>query len=59
MQPRERYEAILQKLGAREMMTISELMQEFGVSIETVRRDLNHLEREKKIKRVYGGKQPL
>lgn len=55
MQPRERYEAILQKLGAREMMTISELMQEFGVSIETVRRDLNHLEREKKIKRVYGG----
>ena len=55
MQPSERHDIILQKLAEREMMTVSELMEEFNVSIETVRRDLNHLEREKKIKKVYGG----
>ena len=55
MLPSERYEIILQKLAEREMMTISELMNEFNISIETVRRDLNHLEKDKKIKRVYGG----
>ena len=50
MLPSERHDTILQKLAVREMMTIAELMEEFNVSIETVRRDLNHLEKEKKIK---------
>ena len=55
MQPSERYELILQQLSRQEMVTIPELMQTFDVSIETVRRDLNFLEKEKKIKKVYGG----
>lgn len=55
MQPSERYDIILQQLSEREMVTIPELMQTFDVSIETVRRDLNYLEKEKKIKKVYGG----
>ena len=55
MQPSERHDIILQKLAEQEMMTVAELMEEFNVSIETVRRDLNHLEKEKKIKKVYGG----
>ena len=55
MQPSERYELILQQLSRQEMVTIPELMQTFDVSNETVRRDLNFLEKEKKIKKVYGG----
>ena len=55
MLPSERYDLLLQKLSEQEMMTIAEMMETFNISIETVRRDLNHLEKEKKIKRVYGG----
>ncbi len=33
-------------------------MHDIYVSIETVRRDLEHLEREGKLKRVYGGAVP-
>lgn len=55
MQPNERYDIILQMLSKQEMVTIPELMQTFGVSIETVRRDLNYLEANKHIKKVYGG----
>ena len=55
MQPNERYDIILQMLSTQEMVTIPELMQTFNVSIETVRRDLNYLEKQKRIKKVYGG----
>ena len=55
MQPHERYDAILQILSSQDMVTITELMHTFDVSVETVRRDLNHLEKQKRIKKVYGG----
>ena len=55
MQPNERYDIIMQKLATQEMVTISELVQMFGVSVETLRRDLNYLERKQYIKKVYGG----
>lgn len=55
MQPSERYDIIIQKLTMQEMVTIPELMSTFDVSIETVRRDLNHLEKQQLIKKVYGG----
>lgn len=55
MQPNERYDIILQMLTSKEMVTIPELVERFDVSIETVRRDLTYLAKEKLIKKVYGG----
>lgn len=55
MQPNDRYDIIMQMLSNQEMVTIPELMQTFDVSIETVRRDLNYLEKKQYIKKVYGG----
>ena len=55
MQPNERYDIILQMLSTQEMVTIPELMETFEVSVETVRRDLNHMESKHLIKKVYGG----
>ncbi|MBR5571153.1 MAG: DeoR/GlpR transcriptional regulator [Oscillospiraceae bacterium] len=55
MLPNARYDIILQMLSGQEMVTIQELMNKFDVSIETVRRDLTHLEKERLIKKVYGG----
>ena len=55
MQPAERYDLIIQMLSNQEMVTIPELMSKFDISIETVRRDLNYLEKQQFIKKVYGG----
>ncbi|MBQ3549310.1 MAG: DeoR/GlpR transcriptional regulator [Oscillospiraceae bacterium] len=55
MQPHERHDIIIQMLSAQDAVTIPELMNTFGVSIETVRRDLNTLEQQKRIRKVYGG----
>lgn len=55
MQPNERYDIILQMLAAQDMVTVAELMDTFNISIETVRRDLNYLESQNRIKKVYGG----
>ena len=55
MQANERYDLILQMLANQEMVTITELMNAFDVSIQTIRRDLNYLEQERLIKKVYGG----
>ena len=55
MLPNARYDIILQMLSSQEMVTIPELMNKFDVSIETVRRDLTHLEKAHLIKKVYGG----
>lgn len=55
MQPSERYDIILQMLSEQEMVTLPELMKRLDVSIVTVRRDLNHLEEQRLIKKVYGG----
>ncbi|MBQ8509566.1 MAG: DeoR/GlpR transcriptional regulator [Clostridia bacterium] len=51
----ERYKAILTLLEAQQSVTVTELTERFGVSTETVRRDLAHLEAYNKLLRVHGG----
>lgn len=55
MLAQERYEVIIDMLEANKIVKVAELCTHFNVSIETVRRDLEHLENEGKLKRVYGG----
>ena len=51
----ERYEEIIILLKENGSVTVSELMERFHVSIETVRRDLMTMEQKKELKRVHGG----
>lgn len=51
----ERYEIICDILNSRGSVTVTELCERFGVSIETIRRDLSALEASGKLKRVHGG----
>lgn len=51
----ERYEIICSMLRSKRSVTVSELCERFGVSIETIRRDLAHLEKSGKLMRVHGG----
>lgn len=51
----DRYKKILQILQKENSIRVSNLMKLFNVSIETVRRDLEYLEKEGFLKRVYGG----
>lgn len=51
----ERYEKIISTLKTQNFVKVSELTEEFGVSIETVRRDLFFLESKGLLKRVHGG----
>ncbi|MGH4125814.1 MAG: DeoR/GlpR family DNA-binding transcription regulator [Clostridium sp.] len=55
MLPSERQNKFLELLSTKDVVTISEFMSEFGISIETVRRDLSILEKQNKIEKVYGG----
>lgn len=55
MLPSERRTKILMLFKEQDVITISELMNTFEISIETVRRDLNLLEKQGKIEKVYGG----
>ncbi len=52
--PQERETLILQALGAG-MRTITELSEELSVSEATVRRDLDSLDSQGKVRRVHGG----
>ena len=52
---KERQEMIRQCLNSRGAVTTSELVDRFGVSIETVRRDLLQMERNGILQRVHGG----
>ncbi|MCP8615839.1 DeoR/GlpR family DNA-binding transcription regulator [Salirhabdus salicampi] len=52
---KERHEIIMQKLQQDGSVRVSFLVREFGVSVETIRRDLEHLEKEGHLKRVHGG----
>jgi DeoR/GlpR family transcriptional regulator of sugar metabolism len=54
----ERHEIIIKMINTNRMVKVTELMKEFGVSIETVRRDLEFLEKKGYLKRVYGGAIP-
>ena len=51
----ERYRIILSKLAEKRSVTAAELTEIFGVSMETVRRDLAHLESLNRLLRVHGG----
>ena len=51
----ERREQIIEMITQNRMVKNSELMSRFGISIETVRRDLEYLEQQGYLKRVYGG----
>lgn len=51
----ERYWTILEVLKRDGCVKVSDLMRTFHVSIETVRRDLEHMEKVGLLKRVHGG----
>jgi DeoR family fructose operon transcriptional repressor len=53
--PEERRMAILQEVVQRRVVRAGDLARRFGVSAETIRRDLLALEREGLTRRVYGG----
>ncbi|MEI3606513.1 DeoR/GlpR family DNA-binding transcription regulator [Pseudogracilibacillus sp. SE30717A] len=55
MLAQERYRVILEMLEVNEIVKVPELCEKFKVSIETVRRDLEFLEQEGQLKRIYGG----
>ncbi len=45
----------MKKVEFKGKVKVSELAREFAVSTETIRRYLEELDREKKLKKVYGG----
>ncbi len=51
----ERRDQIAALISRNRTVTNAELMERFGISIETVRRDLSTLERQGVLERVYGG----
>ncbi|HEV2088849.1 MAG TPA: DeoR/GlpR family DNA-binding transcription regulator [Cryptosporangiaceae bacterium] len=55
MLPEQRRQQIVATLGTRGMVRADDLAQRLGVSLETVRRDLQELERRGELTRVYGG----
>ena len=55
----ERYQLILDELEQHDIVKVAGLTKTFNVSTETIRRDLEHLEKEGTLKRVRGGAIPL
>ena len=51
----ERRVKIAEMLERRSSVTVAELTDAFQVSLETIRRDLEYLERQGALKRVHGG----
>lgn len=51
----ERRNQIVELIREKQVVKNSELMERFGISIETVRRDLQYLEEQGFLERVYGG----
>ncbi|BBH22255.1 DeoR family transcriptional regulator [Paenibacillus baekrokdamisoli] len=51
----ERKRSIMTLLNEKGKVNVSELSQIFDVSTETIRRDLDELEKDNKLKKVYGG----
>lgn len=58
MLPSERRRRIVEVLAARPSVGTEDLAREFGVSAETVRRDLLRLQRDGLVERVHGGALP-
>ena len=55
----ERRAEIIHLLEQQQRVTVSELTRRYGVSIETIRRDLALLEKQKLLRRVHGGAMSL
>ena len=55
MLSQERQNAILKMLSVQDTVQIAELTERFAVSVATIRRDLDVLERRQMVRRVYGG----
>lgn len=53
--PTERQQAILTLARQRGRVDVGELSQRFGVTTETIRRDLGYLEQRRALRRVHGG----
>ena len=51
----ERRGQITELINRQKTVTNAELMERFGISIETVRRDLDYLEQQGVLRKVYGG----
>jgi len=51
----ERRGQITELINQQKTVTNAELMERFGISIETVRRDLDYLEQQGVLRKVYGG----
>ena len=51
----ERRNEILEKLQSEKCVVVSELSQHYGVSEETIRRDLEKLENDGLVIKTYGG----
>jgi DeoR family fructose operon transcriptional repressor len=51
----ERHNTILKLLHERQSVKAADLITEFGVSFETIRRDMEQLEKEGFLRRVHGG----
>src|SRR3712207_8384819 len=56
--PEERQQAIAQLVTERGRVSVAEVAERFGVTTETVRRDLAVLERARMLRRVHGGAVP-
>ncbi len=55
----ERRVQIAELVASQQSVTVSELTERFGVSIETIRRDLECLEKQRVLSRVHGGATPV
>jgi DeoR/GlpR family transcriptional regulator of sugar metabolism len=55
MYPAERRQQILKLLGKDERVSVAELATRFGVSLSSIRRDLNYLHGSGWVQRTYGG----
>ncbi len=55
MLPSQRRQAILAEIRARHAVSAEALARRYGVSVETIRRDLRSLQRQGLLERVYGG----
>lgn len=51
----ERRSQIVELINRQKTVSNTELMEKFGISIETVRRDLDYLEQQGFLRKVYGG----
>ena len=55
----ERQKKIMEILSVEGAVSVSRLSSELGVTEETVRRDLEKLERQNSLKRTHGGAVPI